>query len=256
MSAMQRGQLVAWASPALRPEPRPCWPSKPAATWLLVADLLSTWPTGLESASKASSLPSPLLASGWRVNHLASLLTSSPSSARSSPIYKELTCTFPTPLVERVRGDLPWHNIWPRLQGPSLEAVEVNLHFSLLHGLLDVQANRHHWRVAPSPACPTCQPQAASETILHSSPTVPGPLQPGTSLFLFSATITLGVALTDEVLLYLAWPPSAARADAAVVLAVTTFTALAWASRSSSEFLAPTCSRQESCQVKEKTIYI
>jgi hypothetical protein len=64
--------------------------------------------------------------------------------ATSAVIYKELTCTFPTPLVERVRGDLPWHNIWPRLQGPFLEAVEVDLYFSLLHGLLDVQTNRHH----------------------------------------------------------------------------------------------------------------
>ena len=53
------------------------------------------------------------------------------------------------------------------------------------------------------------------------------------------ATITLGVALTDETLLFLAWPPSAARSDAAVVLAVTTFTAWAWATRSSPEVLAP-----------------
>ena len=51
--------------------------------------------------------------------------------ATSAAIYKELTCTLPTPLVERVRGDLPWHHIWPRLQGPSLEAVEVDAHFSL-----------------------------------------------------------------------------------------------------------------------------
>jgi hypothetical protein len=151
--------------------------------------------------------------------------------ATSAAIYKELTCTFPNPLVERVRGDLPWHHIWPRLQGPSLEAVEVNLHFSLLHGLLDVQANRHHWGAAPSPACLTCQPQAASETILHFF----------TSCSRTSAAwhLLLFRALTDEVLLYLAWPPSAARTDAAVVLAVTTFTAWTWATRSSPEILAP-----------------
>ncbi len=97
MSAMQRGQLVALASPALRPELRSYWPSKPADTWLLVADLLFTWPTGLVSAFRASSLPWPPLASGWKVNHLASMLTSSPSSARSSPcpVWTRPTCSWP-----------------------------------------------------------------------------------------------------------------------------------------------------------------
>jgi hypothetical protein len=165
--------------------------------------------------------------------------------ATSGAIYKELTCTFPTPLVEQVRGDLPWHHIWPRLQGPSLEAVEVDLHFSLLHSLLDVQANRHHSAVASSLACLTCQPQAAWETILHFF-TSCSRTSAAWHLLLFRATITLGVALTDEVLLYLSWPPSAARADAALVFAVTTFTAWAWATRSSPEVLAPTCFRPES----------
>jgi hypothetical protein len=156
----------------------------------------------------------------------------------SAEIYKELTCTFPNPLVERVRGDLPWHNIWPRLEGPSLEAVEVDLHFSLLHNLLDVQANKHHWGVAPSPACLTCQPPAASETVLHFF-TACSRTSAAWHFLFFRATIILGVALTDETLLFLAWPPTAARADAAVVLAVTTFTAWAWATRSSPDELAP-----------------
>jgi hypothetical protein len=47
------------------------------------------------------------------------------------------------------------------------------------------------------------------------------------------------LALTDEALLFLAWPPSAARADAAVVLPVITITAWAWASRGYPEVLAP-----------------
>ena len=130
------------------------------------------------------------------------------------------------------------HHIWPRLQDPSLEAVEVDVHFSLLHGLLDVLANRHHWGVAPSPLCLTCQPQAAQETILHFF-TSCSRTSAAWHLLLFRATITLGVALTDETLLYLAWPPSVARSDAAVVLAITTFTAWAWATRSSPEVLAP-----------------
>ena len=158
--------------------------------------------------------------------------------ATSAAIYKEMTCTLPTPLVERVRQDLPWHHIWPRLEGPSLVATEVDLHFSLLHGLLDVQANRHHWGVAPSPGCPTCRPPAAPETVLHYF-TACSRTSAAWHLLFFKATITLGVALSDEVLLFLAWPPSAARSDAAVVLAVTTFTAWAWATRSSPEVLAP-----------------
>ncbi len=114
--------------------------------------------------------------------------------------------------------------------------MEVDIHFSLLHGLLDVLANRHHWGVAPFPLCLTCQPQAAQETILHFF-TCCSRTSAAWHLLLFRATITLGVALTDETLLYLAWPPSTARSDAAVVLAVTTFTA--WATRSSPEVLAP-----------------
>jgi hypothetical protein len=91
--------------------------------------------------------------------------------ASSAAIYKELTCTFPTPLVERVRGDLPWHHIWPRLEGPSLE---VDLHFSLLHGHLDVQANIHHWGMAPSPAWPTCQPQLLQDLCSLAPPSLQG----------------------------------------------------------------------------------
>jgi hypothetical protein len=45
------------------------------------------------------------------------------------------------------------------------------------------------------------------------------------------------VALTDETLLYLAWPPMVARLDMAVVFAITTFTA--WDTRSSPEVMAP-----------------
>jgi hypothetical protein len=130
-----------------------------------------------------------------------------------------LTCTFPTPLVEWFRGDLLWHRVWPRLQGPSLEAVEVDLLYSLIHGLPDVQANRHHWGAVPSPACLTCQPQAASETILRFFTSCSR-----TSAAWHLLYLTLGVAHTAETLLFLAWPPTAARSDAAVVLAVTTFT--------------------------------
>ncbi len=150
--------------------------------------------------------------------------------ATSAAIHKELTCTFPTP-----RGDLPWHHIWLRLQGPSLEAVEADLHFSLLHGLLDVLAKQQ----APLGGGPlTCLPDLQASGSLGDHPPFLHQLFQDLAawhLLLFRTTITLGVALTDEVLLYLAWPPSAARTDAAVMLAVTTFTAWAWATRSSPE---------------------
>jgi hypothetical protein len=85
---------------------------------------------------------------------------------KSAAIYKEFTLTLPTPLVERLRPDLAWQIIWHRLDGPALVAKEVDLHFSLLHNLLGVQANQHHWRLATSPACLFCRPPAAAETVL------------------------------------------------------------------------------------------
>ena len=84
----------------------------------------------------------------------------------SAAIYKEFTLTLPTPLVECLRPDLAWQIIWLGLDGPSLVANEVELHFSLLHNLLGVQANQHHWRLATSPACLFCRPPAAAETVL------------------------------------------------------------------------------------------
>jgi hypothetical protein len=140
--------------------------------------------------------------------------------------YKEFTLKLPTPLVERSRQDLAWQTIWPRLDGPALVAKEVNLHFSLLHNLLGVQANQHHWRLAASPACLFCRPPAAAETVLHFFTSCIR-TSAAWHFLLFRATVSLGRTLSDEALLFLAWPPSAARVDAAVVLAVITFTA--WA---------------------------
>ncbi len=142
MSAMQRGQLVALASPALRPVSRPCWPNRPAVTWLLVAALhLAFWlgislqdllpvlaSIGLKVEGDPPAQYADLLSLLREVFTLSCVDTANLQLATSAAINKELTCTFPTPLVERVRGDLPWHHIWPRLEGPSLRAVEVNIH--------------------------------------------------------------------------------------------------------------------------------
>jgi hypothetical protein len=251
---MPRGQQVDSASPALRQGPSPCWPSKPATFLRLEAAQLSTWPTGLASSSTVSSQGWPLPASGWMEILQYSIPASSPSSGevfsldcvdtgrlqevKSAAIYKELTLTLPTPLVERSRPDLAWHIIWPRLDGPALVAKEVDLHFSLLHNLLGVQANQHHWRLATSPACLLCRPAAAAETVLHFFTSCIRTLA-AWHFLLFRATVSLGRTLTDEDLLFLAWPPSAASVDAAVVLAVITFTAWAWNTRASSDVLVP-----------------
>ena len=99
--------------------------------------------TGLRLEGEPPGQYADLLTLLREVFALSCVDTANLQLATSAAIYKELTCTPPpTPLVERVRGDLPWHHIWPRLQGPSLEAVEVDIHFSLLHGLPDVLANR------------------------------------------------------------------------------------------------------------------
>ena len=157
---------------------------------------------------------------------------------QSAAIYKELTSTLPTPLVQRARPDLPWDLAWLRLTGPCLDAIAVDTHFSVLHNLLDVMANKHHWRVAPSPNCPRCRPPGPPETILHFF-TACERVSASWHFLFFRASIALGVTLTDESLLLLAWPSKTARADAAVVLAITTFTAWAWSTRDLPDVLAP-----------------
>ena len=51
--------------------------------------------------------------------------------------------------------------------------------------------------------------------------------------------MALGVALTDASLLHLAWPPTTAKVNAAITLAVITFTHWAWDSRGQPGVLAP-----------------
>ena len=158
--------------------------------------------------------------------------------AQSAAIYKEFMDTPPTPHIERARPDLPWDKAWPRLVGPGLMPEAVDLHFSLMHNLLCVTANLHHWGREPSPACPRCRPPAEDDTILHFFTSCARVSAAWHYLF-FKATLTLGVALTDEALLLLAWAPATPRAEAAVTLAVTTYTAWAWTSRDSPDVLAP-----------------
>ena len=114
----------------------------------------------------------------------------------------------------------------------------MDVHFSLLHNLLSVAANEHHWGVVPSPACTRCRPPAADETVPHFFTSCER-VSATWHFLMFRATLTLGVGLTDESLLLLTWPATTARADAAVTLAVTTFTAWAWSSRDLPAVLPP-----------------
>jgi hypothetical protein len=126
------------------------------------------------------------------------------------------------------------------LQSPGLDPIAVDTHFSLLHDLLDIRATRHHMRMedAPTPSCIRYQPSAPLETLLHFFTSCERVSAAWYFLF-FKATLTLGCQLSDESLFKLAWPPSLARAEAAVILAVTTFSSWAWASRGDPDLLAP-----------------
>jgi hypothetical protein len=127
-----------------------------------------------------------------------------------------------------------------RLQSPGLVPIAVDSHFSLLRDLLDVRATRQYMRIenAPTPSCLRCRPAAPPETVLHFFTSCERMLAEWHFLF-FKATLTLGCRLSDESLLTLAWPPSLARAEAAVILAVATFSSWAWASRGDTNLLAP-----------------
>jgi hypothetical protein len=153
---------------------------------------------------------------------------------KSALVYKAWTETTPTPRIERIQPDLPWDLTWPRLAGPFLDPPAVDLHFSLLHGLLPVQARLHRLQLAASATCLHCPAMEAD--ILHSFTQCPR-VAPAWAFLLFRATLALGVALTDRSLLFLAWPPTPA--DREAVLAVVTFSLWAWQTREDPATLPP-----------------
>jgi hypothetical protein len=166
--------------------------------------------------------------------------TSRLQDVQSAAVYKELMATPPNPRIERAMPGLPWTVIWPRLAGPGLSALAVDTHFSALHDLLGVRANQHPWRQAQSPDCPHCadHPPAPPETIL-SHFTVCRRTSAVCAFLLFRASLALGRAISDQDLFFLAWPPSVARLDASVALAVTTYTRWAWETKDLPDVLIP-----------------
>ncbi len=116
-----------------------------------------------------------------------SMLTSSPSSVRFSgwPAWTQPTYKWPHLWSSTKSWPAPSPSSWwNRSGGPALAPHLAEAGGSLPGGRGNrphlLSAARPHWGMAPSPACPTCQPPTASETILHFSLAALGPLQPGT----------------------------------------------------------------------------
>ena len=148
--------------------------------------------------------------------------------ARSAIIYKAWMSDPPPPRIVRTRPHLPWDLTWLRLAGPHLPPQSVDAHFHLLHNILPTRERQHRIAVIPSPDCPLCPGQV--EDILHfftSCRRVAG----AWDFLLHRAIMGLGLALTNESLLFLAWPPAPALPGAAVTLAVITFSAWVWETR-------------------------
>jgi len=126
------------------------------------------------------------------------------------------------------------------METPSLSKTSVDLHFRRLHDLLDVRSTRHHMGLpdAASPDCLVCRPPAPPETVLHLFAQCRRTSVAWHLLF-FKATMALGTALTDQSLLYLAWPPTTARVDVAVTLAIITYTHWAWSTCDMPDQLTP-----------------
>jgi hypothetical protein len=114
--------------------------------------------------------------------------------------------------------------------------MATDLHFRVLHDLLPTMERRHRFRVVPSPNCSTCPGRV--EDGLHfftSCSRVAG----AWDYVLHRAIMVSGMALNNNTLLYLAWPPRPARMEAAIPLAVVTFTAWAWETRDLPAALLP-----------------
>jgi hypothetical protein len=167
---------------------------------------------------------------------LPSVNTAFLEATKSSCIYRDWMEDQPLPRIQTKLPLLPWDLIWKRLAAPFLPPVAVDLHFRALHNLLLTMERRHRFRDAPSPACPRCP--ALVEDSLHfftSCPRVAG----AWDNVLHRAILVSGLALTNRSLFYLGWPARPARLEAALTLAVITFSAWAWETRDLADPLLP-----------------
>jgi hypothetical protein len=157
-------------------------------------------------------------------------------NTKSSRLYKDWLTDLPLPRIQLKLPLLPWDLVWKRLAAPLLPPLEVDLHFRALHNLLLTMERRHRFGDAPSSACPHCP--ALVEDSLHlftSCPRVAG----AWDYLLHRAILVSGMALTNSSLFFLAWPARPARLEAALVLAVVSFSAWAWETRDTQTPLLP-----------------
>ena len=159
-------------------------------------------------------------------------------AAKSSRIYKDWMADQPLPRIQLKLPLLPWDLIWKRLATPFLPPLAVDLHFRALHNLLLTMERKHRFGTVPSPVCPRCP--ALVEDSLHfftSCPRVAG----AWDNLLHRAILVSGLALTNRSLFFLAWPARPGRVEAALTLAVITFSAWSWETRDLPDPLLPIC---------------
>jgi exonuclease III len=164
--------------------------------------------------------------------------TSCLRDTRSALVYKELMTDPPPPRVETSLPHLPWERIWPRLADPLLPALPVDHHFSLLHNILPIPTRLFRLKMAPAPTCLFCTAPVAD--VLHVF-TACRRVTAAWNYLLCRATLLLGLRLSDEDLLYLAWPasPASGLVRSSVALAVLTFSSWVWETRHQPDVLIP-----------------
>ncbi len=133
--------------------------------------------------------------------------------------------------MEKIQPDLPWHLIWPRLGDHLLGLWRLTSTSPSSMVSWGSRQTSTTGMELPLLAAFSTNLQCPRRLSSIFSPASSGSLHAACHLLFFWATLTLGQALTDVMLLFLAWPFSAARLDAAVVLATVTFAAWAWATR-------------------------
>jgi hypothetical protein len=155
---------------------------------------------------------------------------------KSSRLYKDWLTDLPLPRIQLKLPLLPWDLVWKRLAAPLLPPLEVDLHFRALHNILLTMERRHRFGDAPSSACPHCP--APVEDSLHLFTTCPR-VAGAWDYLLHRAILVSGMALTNSSLFFLAWPARPARLEAALVLAVASFSTWAWGTRDTRTPLLP-----------------
>jgi hypothetical protein len=162
------------------------------------------------------------------------------SAVTSRELYRHWTTDFPPPKIESRLPLLPWPSIWRRLEGLAVNIHAQDVHFSLLHNILPLPTRLHRLQLRPDAACGHCGVPLADT--LHTFTACPRVLPAWAYLFA-KASLALGVVLSDEDLLFLAWDGPSAAAQP-VVAAVLAYTFWVWETRSSPAPLHPPSLRQ------------